>query len=188
MSLSPLSNFTVLIKKIARKSTLRRTKKQRSKAYRHTTTTTTITQDQDLDSVSSCSISIANDTMDHTTQDDDIETTSSDIVSVANDTIQDDANETTNNTILIRDFAYPDTSPLHHGTPCNNDSHISLSSSRFNGCQAKVLYDFVPETDHEIAMKAGQIIWIQYRQCTGWLIADVDDDTGLVPESYIELL
>ncbi|KAI8070812.1 hypothetical protein BC940DRAFT_224483, partial [Gongronella butleri] len=63
---------------------------------------------------------------------------------------------------------------------------ISLSSTRFNGCQGRALFDFEPESEHEIPMKAGQTIWIQYRQCEGWLIADVDEETGLVPESYVE--
>ncbi|SAM02212.1 hypothetical protein [Absidia glauca] len=242
MSLSPLSNFTVLIKKIARKSTLRRktaSKKQRSRSYHHTTittattttTTTTLSQDQDLDSVSSCSSNedeklhinvpttkLNDDKVEYlvvspTSVEDDmkpttmtITTTDSDLLLSLttpahnetqqnddddNDDDDDDDNDTTPS-ILIRDFAYPDASPLHHGKPAaivpHSDSQISLSSSRFNGCQAKVLYDFTPETDHEIAMTAGQIIWIQYRQCAGWLIADVDDDTGLVPEAYIELL
>ncbi|KAI7871332.1 hypothetical protein BDF14DRAFT_1719369, partial [Spinellus fusiger] len=63
---------------------------------------------------------------------------------------------------------------------------LSLSSPDFTGRQARVLYDFCPETEYEIAIKAGDSIWVQYRQCPGWLIADVEDDTGLIPESYVE--
>ncbi|KAI7882651.1 hypothetical protein K492DRAFT_176146 [Lichtheimia hyalospora FSU 10163] len=91
--------------------------------------------------------------------------------------------------VLIRDFAYPESSPLHYGHPVERrTSIVSLSSSEFNGCQARALYDFVPETEYEIGMKAGDIVWVQYRQCPGWLIADVDDDTGLIPETYIEFI
>lgn len=90
---------------------------------------------------------------------------------------------------MIRDFAYPESSPLHYGQPVERrTSIVSLSSSEFNGCQARALYDFVPETEYEIGMKAGDIVWVQYRQCPGWLIADVEDDTGLIPESYVEFI
>ncbi|CDH58596.1 hypothetical protein RO3G_11071 [Lichtheimia corymbifera JMRC:FSU:9682] len=91
--------------------------------------------------------------------------------------------------VLIRDFAYPESSPLHYGQPVERrTSIVSLSSSEFNGCQARALYDFVPETEYEIGMKAGDVVWVQYRQCPGWLIADVEDDTGLIPETYVEFI
>lgn len=68
--------------------------------------------------------------------------------------------------IEIRDFAYPETSPLHYGRPLDRRaSEISLSSSEFTGRHARALYDFVPETEYEIGMKAGEVVWVQYRQC-----------------------
>ncbi|KAI8984145.1 hypothetical protein BDF20DRAFT_954139 [Mycotypha africana] len=105
--------------------------------------------------------------------------------------------------VKVRDFAYPVDSPLHFGktlttmptesrtdlsTHFQNDSHISLSSPDFNGRDARALYDFVPETEYEVPLKAGQLIWVQYRQCPGWLVADVEDETGLVPEFYVEFI
>ena len=72
--------------------------------------------------------------------------------------------------VLVRDFAYPVDSPLHYGQPAtpsleNNHSTISLSSPDFTGRDARALFDFKPETEYEIALKAGQSIWVQYRQC-----------------------
>jgi hypothetical protein len=68
--------------------------------------------------------------------------------------------------VKIRDFAYPMDSPLHYGNhEINNQSTVSLSSPEFNGRDAKALFDFIPETEHEIALKAGQSVWVQYRQC-----------------------
>ncbi|KAG2225990.1 hypothetical protein INT45_002456 [Circinella minor] len=92
--------------------------------------------------------------------------------------------------VTVRDFAYSESSPLHHGEPLEELrlSQISLSSSEFTGRQARALYDFTPETEYEIGMKAGDAVWVQYRQCPGWLIADVMDETGLVPESYVEFI
>ncbi|KAF7729256.1 HOG (high osmolarity glycerol) pathway protein [Apophysomyces ossiformis] len=92
--------------------------------------------------------------------------------------------------IIIRDFAYPITSPQHFGQSptLSSSSAISLSCSEFNGQQARVLYDFEPETEYELALKAGDVIWVQYRQCPGWLIADICNETGLIPESYVELI
>ena len=49
---------------------------------------------------------------------------------------------------------------------------MSLSSPDFNGRDARVLFDFSPETEYEIELKAGQIIWVQYRQCPVSLFAE----------------
>ncbi|CEP11145.1 hypothetical protein [Parasitella parasitica] len=94
--------------------------------------------------------------------------------------------------VIVRDFAYPADSPLHFGRnallPLSNQSALSLSSPDFNGRDARALFDFSPETEYEIGLKAGQSVWVQYRQCPGWLIADVQDETGLIPESYVEFI
>lgn len=70
--------------------------------------------------------------------------------------------------MIIRDFAYPESSPLFHGQPeepKRRASQVSLSSSEFTGRHARALYDFSPETEYEVSMKAGDIVWVQYRQC-----------------------
>lgn len=71
--------------------------------------------------------------------------------------------------VVVRDFAYPPDSPLHFGrnalTALDNQSAVSLSSPDFNGRDARALFDFTPETEYEIVLKAGQTIWVQYRQC-----------------------
>lgn len=74
--------------------------------------------------------------------------------------------------VTVRDFAYPSSSPLHHGraeesrsSRSNRSSQVSLSSSEFTGRHGRALYDFSPETEYEIGMKAGQLVWVQYRQC-----------------------
>jgi hypothetical protein len=74
--------------------------------------------------------------------------------------------------IVIRDYAYPASHPMHRGIPMSPIlqtarpvSEVSLSSSEFTGRQAKALYDFEPESESECAMRAGDIIWVQYRQC-----------------------
>ncbi|CDS02820.1 hypothetical protein LRAMOSA00224 [Lichtheimia ramosa] len=96
--------------------------------------------------------------------------------------------------VYTRDFAYPEGTSLHYGfidqkhQQQRRDSQVSLSSPDFTGCQARALYDFVPETEYEIGMNEGDIVWVQYRQCPGWLVADVQNETGLVPESYVDLL
>ncbi|KAF7730134.1 Inorganic pyrophosphatase [Apophysomyces ossiformis] len=94
------------------------------------------------------------------------------------------------NLVIIRDFAFPESSPLHYGQPLPERpvSVVSLSSPDFTGRQARAIYDFTPETDYEIGMKTGDSVWVQYRQCPGWLIADVGDETGLIPESYVEFV
>ncbi|KAI8990069.1 hypothetical protein BDB01DRAFT_717723 [Pilobolus umbonatus] len=93
---------------------------------------------------------------------------------------------------MVRDFAYSVNSPLFHGQEEQEvkrpDSILSLSSPEFHGSSAHALYDFIPETEYELGMKAGDIVWVQYRQSPGWLVADIHDQTGLIPETYVEFI
>ncbi|KAI9356092.1 hypothetical protein BD770DRAFT_444343 [Pilaira anomala] len=92
-------------------------------------------------------------------------------------------------TVIVRDFAYPIDHPHHFGKTLKpKHSTISLSSPDFNGRDARALFDFTPETEYELPLKQGQLLWVQYRQCPGWLVADVQDETGLIPETYIEFI
>ncbi|KAJ2955769.1 hypothetical protein NQZ79_g8275 [Umbelopsis isabellina] len=119
---------------------------------------------------------------------------SASLAAASMDSSSDESNTKDNhNVIVIRDYAYPTSHPMHRGIPLSPVlkvtrpiSEISLSSSEFTGRQAKALYDFEPETESEIAMRAGDIVWVQYRQCEGWLVADVEDETGLIPEDFVE--
>ncbi|OZJ02841.1 hypothetical protein BZG36_03228 [Bifiguratus adelaidae] len=99
--------------------------------------------------------------------------------------------------VKIRDFAYHPTSPLHYGLPPSPSTpSISQRSSRalsdvsnssdFVGRHARALYDFDAENPSEVSFKENDILWVQYRECPGWLVADVGDETGLIPENYIE--
>ncbi|RUS21976.1 SH3 domain-containing protein [Jimgerdemannia flammicorona] len=102
----------------------------------------------------------------------------------------------TSRTIYIRDFAHPNTSPLHYGLPpspstptsSQRSSRALSEASDFTGRQARALYDFDAENPSECSFREGELIWVQYRQCPGWLVADVGDETGLVPENYVEIL
>ncbi|KAI8996769.1 hypothetical protein BDB01DRAFT_830421 [Pilobolus umbonatus] len=86
--------------------------------------------------------------------------------------------------VIVRDFAYSKDSPLYSGQPLP----IGLSSPDFNGREGRALFDFLPETEYELELRADQIIWVQYRHSPGWIIVDIGDQTGLVPESYVELI
>ncbi len=44
------------------------------------------------------------------------------------------------------------------------------------------------DNQNELSFQEGDILLIQYRQCEGWLFAELDEKTGLIPENYILLL
>jgi len=105
--------------------------------------------------------------------------------------------------IKIRDFAYPLSLPLHYGLPLTPTTPSALASydssplaqqtfaesdDIFNNRQARALFDFEAENPSEVSFRENETIWIQYRQCPGWLVADVRGQTGLVPESWVEMM
>ena len=56
-------------------------------------------------------------------------------------------------------------------------------------CQAIVLYDFESANEDELSVRKDEKIFIQARfESEGWLIAKKREGTGLVPESYIQLI
>ena len=56
-------------------------------------------------------------------------------------------------------------------------------------CQAIVLYDFDSVNDDELTVRQDDKIFIQGTfESEGWLIAKSRDGTGLVPESYVQLI
>ncbi|KAK8440114.1 HOG (high osmolarity glycerol) pathway protein [Candidozyma auris] len=109
----------------------------------------------------------------------------------------------------IKDFAYPESHPLHLSNfPTSQRSSISSSDSSgyedFGGEEysdddtlgpeeinrkAVALFDFEPENDNEVPLTEGQIIWISYRHGQGWLVAEDPEsgENGLVPEGYVEI-
>ncbi|KAI9140159.1 Sh3 domain of Nbp2, partial [Paraphysoderma sedebokerense] len=50
---------------------------------------------------------------------------------------------------------------------------------------ARALYDFDAENPSELSFAEGDIISIQYRQYPGWLMAELNGKSGLVPENYV---
>lgn len=91
----------------------------------------------------------------------------------------------------VRDFAYAEDSELHYAQRHlleEEDLEEEAEEQELNG-QAVALFDFAPENDNEIALHAGQQLWINYRYGQGWLVAeDESGEIGLVPEEYVELV
>ena len=100
----------------------------------------------------------------------------------------------------VRDFAYPEEHPLHHGHDLrprgeefpldedeNDDEHDHPDEINR---RAIALFDFEPENDNEVKLREGQVIMVLYRHGQGWLVAEdpATRDNGLVPEEYVEFL
>lgn len=56
--------------------------------------------------------------------------------------------------------------------------------------KAVALFNFVSESENELPLVEGQVIWVSYRQSEGWLVAEdpKTQERGLVPEAYVRLL
>lgn len=85
---------------------------------------------------------------------------------------------------LVTDYAYPELHPLRHGAEPELDDDEPCAVNR----RAVALFDFTPENGNEVPLVAGQVVYITYRNGEGWLVAEDDNGSGLVPEEYVELL
>lgn len=56
--------------------------------------------------------------------------------------------------------------------------------------KAVALFNFVSESENELPLVEGQVVWVSYRQAEGWLVAEDPrtQERGLVPEEYVRLL
>lgn len=65
----------------------------------------------------------------------------------------------------------------------------STSSGPTYPCQAIVLYDFESANDDEMSVRKDETIFIEAKpEYDGWLVAKGRDRSGLVPESYVQLI
>ncbi|CAI2183798.1 4950_t:CDS:2 [Funneliformis geosporum] len=89
--------------------------------------------------------------------------------------------------IKIRDFAFSTDDPRHWGQriPSSSDGE---EDDEYTNRHARALYDFVAENQNELSFQEGDILLIRYRQCEGWLFAELGEKTGLIPDNYILLL
>ncbi|CAH1761691.1 9071_t:CDS:2 [Entrophospora sp. SA101] len=83
--------------------------------------------------------------------------------------------------IKIRDFAFPIEDPRHWG----QNMITSLDDNDYK--KACALYDFLAENTSELSFKEGDILTINYQQCVGWLVAELDGKVGLIPENYVAI-
>lgn len=67
---------------------------------------------------------------------------------------------------------------------------ILLSNDYIVNQGAVALYDFEPENDNELGLRAGDRVFISYRYGQGWLVAENQSrtKTGLVPEEFVSFL
>lgn len=114
---------------------------------------------------------------------------------------------------LIRDYAYPALNPLHHGAIPDDPKYFDLYDEQLTqqlllfqdgppwaedlsptrefadeiNQRAVALYPFEAENVNEIALVAGQEIYVRYRHGQGWLVAEDPGtgENGLVPEGYV---
>ena len=79
---------------------------------------------------------------------------------------------------LIRDFAYPVSSPLHWGR------FQLVYGQRMK--QVKAIYDFDGQDENELSFNVGDVVDIIYEREDGWLVGLMNGLTGLVPINHVQ--
>ncbi|KAJ2721881.1 HOG (high osmolarity glycerol) pathway protein [Coemansia sp. Benny D115] len=112
---------------------------------------------------------------------------------------------------VVRDFAYAKDDPRYDGhykeiqaeddweesdpwesfesggpSDIADDSAISGANTILG--KARALYEFEAENPTELSFAENDILYITYKQCDGWLVGYKDNQVGLIPENYVELL
>ncbi|KAJ1855003.1 HOG (high osmolarity glycerol) pathway protein [Coemansia sp. RSA 720] len=117
--------------------------------------------------------------------------------------------------VITRDFAYPPEDPRYEGKYVEvypeddtDDSNESDPWAAFESGgptaniddedsgpgvgtilgMARALYDFEAENPTELGFSENDMLYITYKQCDGWLVGYKDDQVGLIPENYVQLL
>ncbi|CAG8820855.1 33776_t:CDS:2 [Gigaspora margarita] len=88
--------------------------------------------------------------------------------------------------IKIRDFGYDDNDPRHWGQPypTSGGEEENNEDDEYTDHRARALYDFQAGDADELSFEEGDILIIKERLGNGWLSAELNDKTGLVPENY----
>ncbi|CAG8577799.1 22691_t:CDS:2 [Cetraspora pellucida] len=90
--------------------------------------------------------------------------------------------------IKIRDFGFESDDPRHWGQPCPFTGDEGENEDEYTDRRARALYDFPAGDADELSFKEGDILIIKQRSGVGWLSAELNDKTGLVPENYVALI
>ncbi|XP_064191394.1 SH3 domain-containing protein 19 isoform X1 [Anguilla rostrata] len=72
--------------------------------------------------------------------------------------------------------------------PCPAPPGGTESQSGGGGGRARALFDFVPETEEELSLKAGDIITGVESIDDEWLLGELHGRRGLVPKNYVKVL
>ncbi|CAJ0760582.1 6105_t:CDS:2 [Entrophospora sp. SA101] len=68
----------------------------------------------------------------------------------------------------------------HNNNSSNNKNHTNKKDDgKYKNKKACALYDFLAENTSELSFQEGDILTINYRQCVGWLVAELDGKQGL---------
>ncbi|CAJ0753837.1 3263_t:CDS:2 [Entrophospora sp. SA101] len=68
----------------------------------------------------------------------------------------------------------------HNNNSSNNKNHTNKKDDgKYKNKKACALYDFLAENTSELSFQEGDILTINYRQCVGWLVAELD---GKIPD------
>lgn len=80
---------------------------------------------------------------------------------------------------IIRDFGYPTTSRLHYG------EYPEIKLPEYKAKYARCLYDFEATEECELSFKKNDLLYIKNKLYPGWLLGELNNQEGMVPESYL---
>ncbi|GES82128.1 SH3 domain-containing protein [Rhizophagus clarus] len=93
--------------------------------------------------------------------------------------------------IKIRDFAFPTDDPRHWGQEIPEEEveeEEEEEDIEYLNRRARALYDFPAENSSELSFQEGDILFVQCQKYEGWFMANLGEETGLIPVNYVKIL
>lgn len=91
--------------------------------------------------------------------------------------------DSTETRFFLRDFAYPINNPLHF---VHRAAFLRSSAPPTENYHARVIYPYESTMEGELSVEAAEVLTVLKNLGNGWVFARQREQTGMVPENYIQ--